>query len=273
MKLKDYVDNSIYHYPSLYRSTNYKDSRLRVLDHLFLTNGNGMEWHPDGFLAECINGKYKTIKPVKLPKNFFTIDLRYIKVKKIEELPKLKKILKSTFHYIKENEYDGDHAYVEFQANNKIIETIQNVFPNSYFLKADCSSGGWEIEPHEPYPLCQYAALVEMVNKRTNSLHIENFDLFKIQPDWIQGAIEIAKYAIGYYNNPKRYKSHVYHYSNAIDDISKRYKEDPKKFVEERKTEGMTDKHTPEQWAKISWKKFRKEQIAYCEKLLEIYGR
>lgn len=272
MKLKDYVDNSIYNYPSLYRSTNYKDSRIRVLGHVFLSIGTGLEWHPDGFLAEHCRGKYEIRKSKSIPKNFFTMDLRYVRVHKDKELAKVKEILKNTFHYKKESNFD-DHVYVEFQANKKNIAMLEKSLPNCHPFEANCAYGNNEIQDHEPYPMCQYSPLIEMINRKTNSLHIENFDLTKVQPDWIQGAIEIAKYTIGYYNDPKRYKTHVYHYSNAIDDISKRYKENPKKFVQERKSEGMTNKHTPKQWAKISWEKFRKEQIGYCEKLLEIYDR
>lgn len=52
MKLKDYVDRSIFEYPLLYaRMTgSYAEARLRVLDHLFLVLGNGLKWAilPDG---------------------------------------------------------------------------------------------------------------------------------------------------------------------------------------------------------------------------------
>lgn len=46
MKLHDYVCEKINEYPSLYASVgdNFTDAEMRVLDQLFLVNGNGLEW-------------------------------------------------------------------------------------------------------------------------------------------------------------------------------------------------------------------------------------
>lgn len=62
-----------------------------------------------------------------------------------------------------------------------------------------------------PYPVGEYSAISEMIEGRTNSLHIKNFELTKILPDWIDGAREIVEYAIGYYKDESMFKYHCYY--------------------------------------------------------------
>jgi hypothetical protein len=73
MKLEDAIAKSIYNYPSLFKDSNWEKSRIKVLDHLFLTIGNGYEWY-DGYLTERVGKKvgrgYK--KPEKYGKQKFT---------------------------------------------------------------------------------------------------------------------------------------------------------------------------------------------------------
>ena len=44
MTLEDAVALSIFHYPSLYSRTTFEESKTRVLDHYFLTIGNGIDY-------------------------------------------------------------------------------------------------------------------------------------------------------------------------------------------------------------------------------------
>ena len=44
MLLEDYIKKSISEYPSLYAKSNYKDSRISVLNQVFLVLGNGLDW-------------------------------------------------------------------------------------------------------------------------------------------------------------------------------------------------------------------------------------
>ncbi len=62
-----------------------------------------------------------------------------------------------------------------------------------------------------PYPVFDGSALSEMIDGKTNSLHIKNFELTKILPDWIEGAREIVEYAIGYYKDESMFKRHCYY--------------------------------------------------------------
>jgi hypothetical protein len=58
MKLEDQIYKSIHGYPGLFYHkghptlSDYEISRLSVLEHLFMTNGNGYAW-ADGYLCEC----------------------------------------------------------------------------------------------------------------------------------------------------------------------------------------------------------------------------
>lgn len=55
MKLDLYVAKSIRDFPTLFRDVTYEKSRIKVLDQLFLVNGNGLEWK-NGTLED----RYKT---------------------------------------------------------------------------------------------------------------------------------------------------------------------------------------------------------------------
>src|SRR6185503_18150433 len=47
MNMEDFVFSSIYNYPSLYYSSSFEESKIRVLDHVFLVIGNGIEFIPE----------------------------------------------------------------------------------------------------------------------------------------------------------------------------------------------------------------------------------
>ena len=52
MSVQDYIYASIAEYPSLYAAKTYEDSKLAILSHIFLSNGNGMDWR-DGEPYYC----------------------------------------------------------------------------------------------------------------------------------------------------------------------------------------------------------------------------
>ena len=62
MKVADFISKSIQEYPSLYKDVNYEKSKMKVLDHVFFTIGNGMEIAepPDGEAGGyVVSPKYK----------------------------------------------------------------------------------------------------------------------------------------------------------------------------------------------------------------------
>lgn len=71
MNIDQVIINSIIEYPNLYKDIDYKHSREKVLEHLFFTSGNGMDWK-NGTLQYHY---YKESKPnnnnKQIPKNYF----------------------------------------------------------------------------------------------------------------------------------------------------------------------------------------------------------
>lgn len=290
-KLKDYVDNSIWSYPTLYRANTYEESRLLVLAHVFLCYGTGLEWHPKGFLTDLEYSpegqeSYTILGPKKLPEDFFTAELWSIDFKK-EDKEAIKAALKGHFHYFRGRGLHGD-ASVIFQSDEQFANKLTLKYDarkDQDYVKEMKKFGCDYLRPRDvkafrqtpevlyaPYPMSRYSPLVEMVKGRTDSCHTDNFDLKVIQPDWIEGAIEIARYTLEFYNDPKKCVLDSYHPAKCFRDFKQRYDQDPVKYREERKADGMLPEHTIEQWSQICWENHRKEQIGYCEKFLKKFA-
>lgn len=293
MLLKDYVDNAIWAYPTIYRASTYERSRILVLGHVFLGIGTGLEWHPNGFLSELGytregDSKYNIVGPKELPKDFFDINLWELSLMK-KDLPAVKKALKGHLYYLRPRCLHGELSVI-YEANKELATEItlkysadkdseyrvemrrlgrETLRPRE--VRAYCGFDGKE-KDYEPYPMCDYSPLAEMVKRKTNSLHIDNFELKEIMPDWIQGGIEIARYTLDYYRDDEKVKASLYHPSQALRSFKEFYDQDPEKFRKERVADGMKPEHTIEEWCEICWQKFRKEQIKYCEKFLKMYA-
>ena len=112
-----------------------------------------------------------------------------------------------------------------------------------------------------------------MINKKTDSPHIENFDLVTIKSDWIVGAVEIVRYALDYYLDENKCKYHYCHPNKSLKGYIKSYNENPKKFREDRKPDGMKPEHTIEQWCQICWERLKKEQVGIFKRFLKMYEK
>lgn len=287
MKLKDYVDNSIMRYPTLFRSFDYEHSRRLVLNHMFLAYGTGLEWSKEGFLAEERRGKFKIEKPRKIPENYFTMPLWEIDLRK-KDVPEFKKMIKGNYHYLCTSKCEiGEFSFV-FSCDKKLATKVFlkfDEFTKRYheFLKKfpdikqelsprECCSYYKHDEEYKPHPMCKYSPIVEMINKQTDSPHIENFKLNSVQADYIEGAIEIVSFALDFYKDPKRNVGDYYHPSNALKGFKELYDKDPDKFRKERVNDGMLPEHTIEEWCEICWQRHLKEQMKYCQDFLNIYA-
>lgn len=295
MKLKNLILSSIKEWPTLYRGWTYEDSRIPVLGSLFLTIGTGYEWHPDGFLA-ALNGRKSTYQIIKgkphLPKDYFQKTLWCIDINK-KSVAEVKKALGDKYHYIHRMTY-GAEVDVVFESDEEFALEFTKRYDVTakrrmeegwgkfgFTIHVNEAANGYRTQflkdhpdliEYNPYPMCEYSPLVEMINKKTNSLHIDNFKLTNIRQDWIDGALEIAKYTLVYYQNPNRHKNCYYHPSRALTSFKELYDKDPVMFRKEREKDGMLPEHTIEQWCEIVWQRFLKEQIGYCEKFIEMYG-
>ena len=68
MRFEQYIIHSILDYPDLYKDVDLQHSREKVLDHLFFTNGNGLEWQ-DGELKYQDTESSEEAR--KIPKGYF----------------------------------------------------------------------------------------------------------------------------------------------------------------------------------------------------------
>ena len=291
-KLEDQVRSSILHYPTLYRAKNYEDSKILVYNQLFCTIGNGYEWDKDGTLHSLFIDKTSQ----KIPADFFKKKLWCFDFK-----PKMGKQLKAAlenhFFYFTNEKMYGNKTVV-FEGTKKFAQQLCKKYEakegigqrpkewlikkNVYVQEAGCYLRDkykvkWLNEPSVcvPYPMCDYSAIVEMVNGRTNSPHIENFDL-EPRADWLEGAKEMVEYVLSFYQNEELCKHCHYHPSQSIPSMQYDYnaykkKKKTKTLKEWRKVIGWMSGTIPQRCNK-SWKRFQDHQIKICRDFIAKYG-
>jgi len=71
MNVNQFIINSIFEYPLLYKDENFEKSRDKVLDQLFFTNGNGLDW----INGELAYSEKEEVIIHSLPENYFSIQL------------------------------------------------------------------------------------------------------------------------------------------------------------------------------------------------------
>lgn len=155
MKLDHAIAKNIKLYPSLFRCYTYELSRQLVLEHFFIVNGNGYEWH-DGYLTD----NYENPKPYGeeffgplFESDYWTKPI-ITTVKRDDCLVEL----------LKKNNIDVDSTYeVDERADD--IERYESIFGPGVKRKLHF------------YPICKYACICNLPND--------------IQPDWLAGAREI----------------------------------------------------------------------------------
>lgn len=229
ISLEQNIINSIVRYPTLFRQNNWENSRLLVLHHMFMVGGNGLEWTKDGILFS----KYeKDIRKHKLPLNYFEMNLwkfelsfnmvKDFRIAFKKEFPKAyffinysKERIKSVSTTIEANKETALRYRKEFASmeEKKFISLIPN-----FIDEARSGRKGERIfsESGGPYPLSEYAGLVEMLNEKTNSFQ-EIISPLIVPEDWRKGAIDIAQEALDYYLNPKLIGNHIYHFNSKIE--------------------------------------------------------
>jgi hypothetical protein len=297
--LEGYIRNAIYTYPTLYRSYDHESSRLIVLGHIFLSYGTALEWHPDGFLTYLnYSGKsddgYKPVESrKKLPKDFFEKELWYMDVL-VSRKKEIEADLNGSFFYWngKSNGRQGEKLIeCVFEADDKKSIELKTKYLNpydendKYRMEMDKLTDKYVIRPllaesyyrkskgYAPYRMCQYSPIVEMINKKTNSPHIENFELTSIRPDWIKGAVDISRYCLAWYKNKNNHKNDYYYPTGKPNEF---YERDPKKFRSncQNPEHGaiFTDEMTIEEYTWASWEYGLNQQIRWFEKLIEMYS-
>lgn len=270
MKLEDYVRKSIWEYPSLYKDVDYAKSRLKVLNQVFFTLGNGLELahtkdpekggyyvHPrsrevNGDWVRCLDKPYGKVGFPPLPADFFDVPIYYLYEYDIEA------------YTVKRGGW-GDSSYVRLKPNrnhgpvSKLLEGMDGGRPRLTEAKA--------YEQFRPYPFC--------------TTHTVFGDLREggfLQPDWMEGLNDACRAALEYYQDPLRTATDCYHPSRSTPDTNRMFKEyeemGPDQVRSLRKTWGWPDGDTAptesEVWEKAekSWATFMGRQILTLETFL-----
>lgn len=272
MKLIDAIKESINEYPSLYKGDTWEQSRLKVLNQIFLVNGSGYSWTKPkdpttgGYISES---KYHKRNHTKI------IDKPYGKVKYTG--PDLND------QYFKDKIY-----YIYVPDNAKIVDVHDNMADDKWKRKINIRFSGIKEEKDpimkefgingpklmeakcnndfSPYPISKYAKICQLYDD----------DIF-IQPDWLLGAIDIARECLRHFKNKNRY-SKDFHYPNQ-----NRNNSDINAFAKEMKNNGQKGvDRLRKLWAYLpgedekarnerSWKKYQKESIVFFDKFLKKY--
>jgi len=72
VNLDRYISQQIRQWPLLFRDVDYEKSRTKVLDHLFLTIGNGYEWAEDGTMVAHYEESDPASDLLEFEEDFFT---------------------------------------------------------------------------------------------------------------------------------------------------------------------------------------------------------
>jgi hypothetical protein len=306
-KLDHVVNQMIWEYPTLYRvGGDPKFSRMLCLEHIFLCYGTAMEWAPEGYMYyDGRAGKQNIHGTEFLPEGYFDKELFAVEV----ESPAHKKLLTKfiarlrkddIFHYCRPASRMDHSIEVVFEWDR---ETVRQDISKFFKVKEDyripewksvslyidqktkfrlqCADtrreahreGGFESRIISLYPTSEFSPIREIMKGKTNSLHVENFDL-KPLPDWLSGAIEVAEYAVAYYGDDKAVEQHFYHPKQSVNreewDLKDAAKRD--ELEKYRKEHGYKEDETPYQRLERSFVQFRAGELKFFKAFLSKFG-
>lgn len=286
MNLEHAINWAILNYPTLYRMKTHEESRLKVLDHFFLCIGTGMEWLKEGYLAD-LTDRHPEKKAVKqLPKDFYEMELFQFDIdpKMLKEVKQELKdnkvwfnVRKSyfgttiTFSWSRELalpfviKYECEKDKQERAHYSEIFKDFPDMQSSFGTRLREANSTGY---PFSPYPMYDLCPIAEMINERTKSYHIENFDLTYVKEDWIQGAVEVIRAALDYYTDESKYCNNSYHPSECLWNFKEDYDKDPDNFAKKNVERGFPAETSVEECCRLCFEKHRAEQIQWCERFL-----
>lgn len=272
MKIVDYISKAIQEYPSLYKDTNYEKSKMKVLDHIFFTIGNGLEMAKP---ADGEEGGY-VVDP-KYKKNRITDEWERRKDKPYGK-ERYKKIPDTYFDDIVYYVYAGIPAF-------DVVVVDKDGYGKSSYIRYDKRVNKEHSEPRlykaesnhpfSPYPF-----------SKEHSLACEVFykGVF-IQPDWMEELIKLCERTQIYFANEDEYSNNVYYPSESriksdLRAFQKRYEESSGKGIKDlRKIWGYQINETVPDFEEIrkrkteSWEKFRKSQIQFLTKFIKKFKK
>ncbi len=268
MKIADFISKSIQEYPLLYKDTDYEKSKLKVLDHVFFTIGNGMELaqtenpqeggyvvtpkgkkdNKEGWIR--LNDKpYGKEKYKPIPDGYFESVVYYVSA--------VKKPLETLY---KKNNY-GDTVLFRFD------KKVENEFEMPKLFKAEC------FHPFSPYPFSKGCSIACDVF----------YDNAFLQEDWMRELIFLCKRTLEYFQNETQYINNSYWPTEKsivydLNYFNERFKDEGVKgVISLRKTWGCKVKDSVPDYEEIkqrkseSWEKFHKKQLSFLTDFLNKY--
>ena len=255
MKLKNYINKSILEYPLLYKAKNYDRSRLLVLDHIFITNGNGLD------IMELVN---KPDEEIDIPDGYFETPIWRFQEDQFnqevwEELksngfkPELLKKLRYGHCGEKEFILQCDIETAQKLYVDKFLDDIKELDEEIDIFRLPLESAAHEYDGfnYNPYPLCKYAKLYTILDGK-EPFGGGEIDINQIPRDWIEGMQEVAKAYLDFLD------SHVeFHQGYPTEKLLKQVREEKELeyYKEDMENYGVSD---VEELFKMIWEKEEK---------------
>ena len=269
MKIKDFISRSIQTYPTLYKCDNYYNSKLKVLNQIFFTIGNGYEVAETKIPEEggyVVEAKYKRNKKTD---DYIRIKDKPYGKEKYKELPTdyfdtiIYKVssLKSPIEIINNGE---DNVYYRY---DKDIEDCEDFYKPK--LRKIISN-----YPFIPYPFSKnYSLICDMYYKNEF-----------MQQDWIDESIILCKETLKYFLNEELYKKNSYYpteksIKSDLNQFQESFNQGIKEGKKLRKIWGYKvsdicpdiEEITIRKWE--SWTDFHKRQIDFLNNFLSKFDK
>lgn len=182
MTVHNYIVDSLINLPSLYKDVDWEKSKMKILNHVFLVIGNGVE------IAISKNGSqgYFT-KP-----NFYKKGETHIR--KLDKNYNNKSNLKLPKNFFDRKVYYVSCTYEKLGSRDKYwIQSEDNHnedFHQKYLLPKPVEANS--TYDFQPYPISEYSAVIKCVKN----------NVF-LQDDWKQAGIDLCHHVIDYYESGK----------------------------------------------------------------------
>mgnify|MGYP000864016074 FL=1 len=271
MKVKDFISKCIQEYPSLYKDVDYEKSKLKVLNHVFFTIGNGLEMAETG---DPLQGGYVVTPRYK--KDKVTCDWVRVKdapygVKKYKSLP--------------DNYFDSIVYYV--YAGSRPLDAVakKNMF-NSYdvYIRYDKKADNEFDKPRlhvtestnafSPHSISKYYSIA------CNVFYNELF----LQDDWMEELVLLCKRTFEYFKDEEQYKNNTHYPSDfsILGDVdyfkSKFEKQGLEGLNKLQEIWGYEIKETIPNYSEVearhkkSWEDFHSRQLKFLTEFLDKFA-
>lgn len=281
MNLEQNVNRLICNFPTLFRDCSYQRSRMKVLDHMFLSYGTGYWWSRKGNLVRSERNKKPKVKntlyPFKsIPEGFFEKNLFEMDVRN-SELDFFCSLIEGKFHYFIEEKFSENTCV--FEATESEVKEIERKMesvidsPDDRIRMYYCFARK-AVSLHERTPphSCRHSPIAEMTEGRTSD---NDFFEFTPRADLIKGGIECATDALDYYNRLERFEKHTVYPANQLIQMKRDVelaKGEKTLWQKNLKTNEDGSVETAEQFAERIWVDFKKEQVELLTKFLSKFN-